>query len=273
MCSRVRARFSRWQIRYFCLVLLGLLFLSCRDTGTGPITVPRVDPPPIIPTTTAIGPGGPAYLRGSIRDYGRPTHAVTNVQFYLLSWHDYSDTLVQLFVNSTDGTFLITQLPLDTIDMITIGTTSLPVKLYSIILRSGRNSFFNYEDGSAWRDSTLYPVLRADSISRPGAPLLGFIGYGWAIDLRFRWGVDEDRAMTLSNTFPCDTVRLSGDPFVGLISEILYPSTETSLIYERMCGFCINREIVGVSAALIFVMPKERTSTHQRKEVLQFFRR
>ncbi|NIA29395.1 MAG: hypothetical protein GWP06_05705 [Actinobacteria bacterium] len=115
----------------FILVLIYLAQIQCERKPTAPEI--------IISTTIGKGPGGPAVLYGQIKSNYEP---VTNVGLYVFSNRDYSDTLVHIFINSSDASFQITDLPLDTVDIIILErVTYQPRKENDYVLTNGNNHF------------------------------------------------------------------------------------------------------------------------------------
>jgi hypothetical protein len=237
------------------LFILALLFLTCSKDPTN--VKPKNEPPPI-PPTTAHGPGGPAYMYGKLKDYLRPERSATNTHLYLMNENDYTDTLLHVFVNSTDGSFMITELPVDTIDLIIVGTTFLSAKISSLILRSDHNSFHNLGPEGLWIDSTLFMVAIADSVPRPKMPMYGLLGYDNSIVLHFKPGIGEVTAQALAGTFPRDTVFTFGDTLQGLVLRIIYPPRTNWLISHRLEFFNWQSECVG-SPILVQITPNKQS--------------
>ena len=171
--------------------------------------------------------------------------------------NDYTDTLLYVLVNSTDASFLITELPVDTIDLIIVGTTFLSAKISTLILRSDHNSFHNLGPEGLWIDSTLFMVAIADSVPRPNMPMYGLLGYDNSIVLHFKLGIAEVTAQTLAGTFPKDTVFTFGGTLQGLVLRIIYPPRTNSLISDRLEFFNWRSECVG-SPILVQINPKNQ---------------
>lgn len=196
-------------------------------------------------------------MRGTLRDYLKPERPATNTHLYLMNQSDYADTVLHVFVNSTDASFLITELPVDTIDLIIVGTTFLSAKISSLVLLNNHNSFHNLGPEGLWMDSTLFMVAIADSVPRPNIPMFGLLGYDNSIVLHFRPGISELNAQALAASFPLDTVFTFGDTSQGLVLRVIYPPRTNSLISARLLFFNWNSEC-SASPILVQITPKTR---------------
>lgn len=252
--------------RLIALIIFALLFLKC---GKDPTGVKPQNVLPQIPPTIAQGAGGPAYMRGDLRDYLRPERSATNTHLYLMNSNDYTDTLLHVFVNSQSGNFLITELPVDTIDLIIVGTTFLSVKINSFILRSDHNSFDNLGPEGLWIDSTLFMVAVAESVPRPNMPQQGVIGYGNAIVVHFKPGVEESEALTILAEFPYDTLRVFPDSINGDGYDVIYPPNTNSLIFQRLFYFNWHQRVREAGAGILVVQPLSWRSLSARGEVVE----
>lgn len=245
-------------------------FLSCSDVGVTPPS--QEEPLPIIPTTIAAGPGGPAYMRGTLSDYLKPERSATNTHLYLMNRNDYTDTLLHVLVNSTDASFLITELPVDTIDLIVVGTTFLSAKISSLILWNNHNSFDNLGNVGLWVDSTLYMVAVADSVPRPNMPQVGILGYVNGLGVRFDPGIQEGQALTILSALPYDTLRAFPDSINGILFYVIYPRNTNSLISERLLYFNWLPEIWEAGSVITVVNPLNRYTMLVGKEVVEMSR-
>ncbi|MBI5473737.1 MAG: hypothetical protein HY961_15470 [Ignavibacteriae bacterium] len=254
------------------IALLVGISLSCKDLGEEPFHEPP-PPPEIIPTTVAYGPGGPAYMRGTLKDYLKPERAATNTHLYLMNQEDYSDTLLHVFVNSTDASFVITELPVDTVDLIAVGTTFLSVKFDAFTLRGEHNSFHNVGPEGLWIDSTLFMVEIADSVPRPNMPPIGVLGYGNVLVVHFKPDVQEPEALNILSTFPFDTVRVYPDSTSGDGYGVLYPRNTNSLIFQRLLYFNCHQRVREAGPGILVVTPLGSEIAVERKEVAMVRRR
>lgn len=248
------------------LLILAVLCLKCSKDS---MSINHENDPPPIPPTTAQGPGGPAYMHGKLRDYLRPEWSATNTHLYLMNKNDYTDTLLHVFVNSTDGSFLITELPVDTIDLIIVGTTFLSVKINSLILQSDHNSFHNIGPEGLWIDSTLFMVAVADSVPRPNMPQYGVLGYGNALGVHFDPGVEESEALTILAEFPYDTLRVFPDSINGDGYDVIYPQSTNSLIFQRLLYFNWHQRVREAGPMIAVVQPLSWRSLSARKDVVE----
>lgn len=257
---------------YFIRILLSLsalVFFSCsKDPASSDH---EKDPLSILPTITQ-GPGGPAYMQGKLRDYLKPDQPATNTHLYLMNQLDYTDTLLHLFVNSRDGSFLITELPVDTIDLIIVGTTFLSVKINSFILRNDLNSFHNIGPEGLWIDSTLFMVAVADSVPRPDMPQLGVLGYGKALVVHFNPGVEEGEALAVLEEFPYDTLRVFPDSIYGDGYAVIYPQNTNSLMFQRLRYFNWHRLVREAGPGIAVVQPLNWRSLSARGEEVELTR-
>lgn len=223
------------------LLFTGLIF-SCDSTIT--------DPPPeeIIPTTTAEGAGGPAYLYGTILDYIHPSRAVNNTHMYLMNTEDYQDTVLDVFVNSTDASFNITGLPEGIVDIIFMHDTYLCAKLGKIKLEAEVNSFYNPNSSGYFIDSTVYITNIADSVGREDAPMYGLQGFVPSIIVvGFKWETSDSIAWEIVQESGCDTMRVWRyddpvfDPFENDVYEVKFD--KTSFINEKLVYFNWLKEV------------------------------
>ncbi len=114
----------------YLIIAFIISLISCN------ITEPPDPPePPIIPTTEAVGPGGPAYLFGFIKDYVHPPKPANNTHIYIMNHQDYNDTLIHVFVTSTDASFKITEMPEGIYDVIFMNDNYLCAKVGKLNLK------------------------------------------------------------------------------------------------------------------------------------------
>jgi hypothetical protein len=189
----------RYGLNFFIWFLISIFIVSCKDSEspTGII---------FIPTTIVTGPGGPAYLSGSIKDYIHTNHCVLNTHIYVLKQQDYSDTLVHLFVNSTDASFRITNMPIESVDLIFENGEYLCTKIGKLNLKPEGNSFYNPFSSGYFIDSTVYITNIADSIGRPDAPLFGLQGYGPGLSVYYKSETPDSVGWNIVLLSSCDTI-------------------------------------------------------------------
>ncbi len=184
------------------IILQTCLMFSC-DNPTEP-----PDKPIIIPTTEAKGPGGPAYLWGNVKDYVHPQNAVTNIQVSIMNQQNYADTILSIFVNSTDGSFKITDLPIGKYDIIFESENHLCAKLGKLNFVAQENSFNNPYSSGYFVDSTIYIANIKDSVGRPDAPEFGLQGYDAGIVVYFKSETDDSLAWSIIQLSGCDTLAV-----------------------------------------------------------------
>ncbi len=233
------------------LIALPILALLCLKCSKDPMSVNHENNPPPIPTTTTQGPGGPAFMRGKLRDYLRPERSATNTHLYLMNQSNYTDTLFNVFVNSTDGSFLITELPIDTIDLIIVGTTFLSAKISSLILRSDHNSFHNLGPEGLWIDSTLFMVAIADSVPRPNMPQFGMLGYVNSLGVRFDLGIEQSEALRILGAFVYDTLQVYPDSLNGSLFYVIYEPNTNTLISPRLLYLNWRPEVLEAGPVIV----------------------
>ncbi|NUM61929.1 MAG: hypothetical protein HUU44_07250 [Ignavibacteriaceae bacterium] len=183
------------------LAFVSLLLSSCDITETPPDI-------PSIPTTEVEGPGGPAYLYGFINDYVHPLISVSNTNIYIMNHQDYSDTILSVFVNSTDASFKITNMPEGVFDIIFINDKYLCAKLGKLTLKPTGNSFYYPNSGGYLIDSTIYITSIADSVGRPDAPQFGLQGYGPSIGVYLKSETPDSIGWEIVQNSGCDTLRV-----------------------------------------------------------------
>lgn len=187
---------------YTFSIFLVLLAINACDT---------IEPPqdlPSIPTTKVEGPGGPAYLYGFINDYVHPLRSVSNTDVYIMNHQDYSDTILHVFVNSTDASFKITNMPEGVFDIVFMNDKYLCAKLGKRQLKSIGNSFYNPNSSGYFIDSTIYITSIADSVGRPDAPQFGLQGYGPSIGVYLKSETPDSIGWQIVQNSGCDTLRV-----------------------------------------------------------------
>lgn len=194
-----------WSTRHcigkaFLLVITLALYLACSKPTEGD----NKEQSKIIPTTTTKGPGGPTRLSGKIRDFVRPDQPVPNTYIYILNQRDYSDTLLHAFVNSTDATFSIVDMPIDTVDLIFLNETFFSRKIASWPLKADVNSFYNPGSTGYFLDSTIFMISVADSFVAGKTP----VGYEGSLGVRFKIGVPDSVSLQMVKEAGCDTIRV-----------------------------------------------------------------
>ena len=201
--------------KIFFLTQILFLCFACDSTEPPP------DIPPI-PTTEIEGPGGPAYLHGFIGDLIQPTKSVSNTKIYILNQQDYSDTLLSVFVNSTDASFKITNMPEGVFDLIFMNDNYLCAKIGKLLLKPTGNSFYNPNSSGYFIDSTIYITSIADSFGRPYPPI-GL--YGPAIYVYLKSETPDSIGWQIVQESGCDTLRVwqYDDPvFDPLENDVYY---------------------------------------------------
>jgi hypothetical protein len=96
----------------------------------------------ILPTVGK-GPGGPANLVGKILSAQKVALGV--IDLFVFDHRNYSDTLAHIVVTSSDGSFRISELPEDTVDVILRGSAINPWKEGDFPLVKGENQIDEYE--------------------------------------------------------------------------------------------------------------------------------
>lgn len=235
------------------IFLTSVVSLSCLDGGDPPPV--QADPPVIIPTTHAFGPGGAAYMRGTLKDYGGEDRSASDTHLYLMEENVYSDTLLHVFVNSTDGSFLITDLPSDTIDILFVSGRFLSAKISTVILDDDHNAFQNLGNQGLWIDSTLFMVSVADSVPRPGMPQIGFLGYGNSLVALFEKDVSQTQIISILSPFVFDTLQVLPDSINGALVNVLYPPNTNTLTALRLSYLNWLPEIQEAGPVLLVVNP------------------
>lgn len=240
------------------LLILTVLCLKCSKTPTD--VDDKYDPPPI-PPTTARGPGGPAYMAGFIVDYLKPNMRVVNTKLYVMNQHDYNDTLVHLTITSENASFLITDLPLDTVDLIFTHDNYLSAKVGQWILRVGQNSFYNPYSAGFFVDSTIAIIAVADSVGRSNQPPTGIQGYDHGAGVKFKVHVPDSVSWNIVQAFLYDTLRVYHyhdpvfDPDPGDLYDILYSPNSKFLTKERLLYFNWREEVKYAAATISVITP------------------
>jgi hypothetical protein len=224
----------------FLLLVISLSFISC-DTNE-----PPVEPPPI-PTTEVEGPGGPAYLYGFIKDYVHESKVVSNTNIYVMNHQDYSDTILHVFVNSTDASFKITKMPEGVFDIIFMNNKYLCAKLGKRQLKPSGNSFYNPNSSGYFIDSTIYITSIADSVGRPDAPPFGLQGYTITMSVYFKAETSDSLSWNIIQNCGCDTLRVFRyndpvfDPFENDVYDIKCENIK--FIYNKLFFFNWLKEV------------------------------
>lgn len=204
----------------------------------------------VIPTTSVSGPGGSARLSGKFRDFVRPNQPVSNTHIYILNHRDYSDTLLHVFVNSTDATFRIVEMPTDTVDLVFLNEIFFSWKIATWPLKVDVNSFYNPGSVGYLLDSTLFMISVADSFVAGRTT----IGYEGGLGVRFKLGVPDNVSLQIVKEAGCDTIRVYHhhdpifDPIRGDIYHLLcggYPK-----IYEKTNHFNWNQKVATASPVI-----------------------
>lgn len=230
--------------------LLTLVILTCiaftAQTCKQP-TLPPLDNTPLIPTTEAKGPGGPAYMAGDIKDYVHRSRVVTNSHIYVMNQQDYTDTLAHVFVVSTDGSFKITELPERRVDLIFMNKNYLCAKIGKFNLKANGNSFYNPNSGGFFIDSSVYITNIADSVGRPDAPEFGLQGYDSGLAVYFKWETADSLAWEIVRSSGCDTLRIDKyddpvfDPFENDVYLLKCPGIKS--VSEKLTYFNWFKEV------------------------------
>ncbi|MCF8354461.1 MAG: hypothetical protein K9H48_08410 [Melioribacteraceae bacterium] len=210
-------KFNFFLLLIFTISLLLFTALSC-DTTEPPVEIPP------IPTTEVEGPGGPAYLFGFIKDYVHDSKVVSNTHIYIMNHQDYNDTLLHVFVNSTDASFKITEMPEGVYDLIFMNDKYLCAKLGKLLFKLAGNTFYNPNSGGYFIDSTIYITSIADSVGRPDAPEFGLQGYGQAITVYLKSETADNIGWQIVQDSGCDTLRVDryNDPVFDPFENDVY---------------------------------------------------
>ena len=238
-------------IIFISFVIL-LCCISC-DTTEPPINIPP------IPTTIAQGPGGPAYLYGFIKDFVRESEVVTNTDIFIMNQQDYSDTLLHVFVNSTDASFKITEIPEGVFDIIFMNNRYLCAKLGKLTLKPAGNSFYNPNSGGYFIDSTIYITSIDDSVGNPIAPPVGLQGYGPAIGVYLKSETSDSIGWQIVQDSGCDTLRVWRyndpvfDPYENDVYYLHCHSIEN--VRNRLMYFNYRKEILLASPVYEVIQP------------------
>ena len=229
-----------------------ILFISCN------ITEPPDPPePPKIPTTEAVGPVGQAYLFGFIKDYVHPSKSVTNTHIYIMNQQDYSDTILSVFVNSTDASFKITEMPEGVYDLIFINDNYLCAKIGKLLFKPGGNTFNNPNSGGYFIDSTVYITNIADSVGRPDAPPFGLQGYVAGVSVYFKYETSDSLAWEIVQDSDCDTLMVYryNDPVFDPFENDVYvlKCNQIILISEILNFFNWKKEVLLSSPNYEFI--------------------
>jgi hypothetical protein len=237
---------------FLVILCFGLLVLNGCDTTDPPPDIP------IIPTTEAEGPGGPAYLYGFIKDYVHESKVVSNTHIYIMNQQDYNDTILHVFVNATDASFKITDMPEGVFDIIFMNDKYLCAKLGKRQLKSSGNSFYNPNSSGYLIDSTIYITSIADSVGRPDAPPFGLQGYTITMSVYFKAETSDSLSWNIIQNCGCDTLRVFRyddpvfDPFENDVYDIKCGNIKS--IYNRMFFFNWLKEVRIASPDYIVIL-------------------
>lgn len=213
---KIKPRF--FSIPISIIILQSFIILSCSSPTEPP------DKPIIIPTTEVKGPGGPTYLWGNIRDYVHPQNAVTNIHISIMNHQNYADTVLSFLINSTDGSFKATELPLGKFDIIFESENHLCLKLGKLNFIAQANSFYNPNSSGYFIDSTIYITNIKDSVGRPDAPQFGLQGYDSGIVVYFKSETNDSLALSIIQLSGChiDTIYTYNDPVFDPFENDVY---------------------------------------------------
>ena len=228
-----RAKKKLFALILFILSILFIPQLSCSSPTDPPIEEN-------IPTTEAIGPGGSAYMYGYIKDFVHPSKSVSNTHIYIMNQQDYNDTIIHIFINSTDASFKITEMPEGVYDLIFMNDNYLCAKIGKLIFKPSGNTFNNPNSGGYFIDSTIYITDIADSIGRPDAPPFGLQGYGPTITVHLKSETADSIGWQIIQGTGCDTLR------VDRYDDPVFDPFEND-VYNLHCGTIIN-----VKESLVF---------------------
>jgi len=235
------------------LVTLIISILNSCDT-----TEPPPDPPSI-PTTKAEGPGGPAYLYGFIKDYVYPSKSVSNTSIYIMNQQDYNDTILHVFVNSTDASFKITNIPTGVFDIIFMNNNYLCTKVGKRILNPTGNSFNNPNSNGYFIDSTIYITNVADSVGNPNAPPTGVQGYVNRLSVLLKSETPDSIGWQIVQSSGCDTIRVFRyddpvfDPFENDVYELR--CSNIANVSESLMFFNWQKYFISASPAYGVILP------------------
>lgn len=244
------------------LLILAAAQSSCKEKFISSDEIPDAIPD-VIPTTKASGSGGTAYMQGMLRDYISPNKSATNTQMLILNHKNYGDTLLNVFITSTDGSFRFIDLPVDTVDLIFLSDSFLSAKIAGLLLRENENSFYNPYGTGFFQDNIVFLIATKDSIERPNAPKIGIIGYGPTVVIKFKPEVTDSVALSLVGQFPNDTLIVyppsSITPEVGITCLIIYDRGNQRrscfLVQERLRYFNSMKEVWYSGGSLTFIQP------------------
>jgi hypothetical protein len=227
------------------IILQTCLMFSC-DNPTEP-----PDKPITIPTTEAKGPGGPAYLWGNVKDYVHPQNAVTNIQVSIMNQQNYADTILSIFVNSTDGSFKLTDLPIGKYDIIFESENHLCAKLGKLNFVAQENSFNNPYSSGYFVDSTIYITNIKDSVGRPDAPPFGLQGYIAGLSVYFKQETMDSIAWQIFKNSQCDTLHVYhfNDPIFDPFENDVYilKCTDLDFVNNALVFFNYKNEVLYAS--------------------------
>ena len=236
---------KKFKINILIVLLVLLIFLTLFTTSCNTPTEP-IDQI-VIPTNEVTGPGGPAYLYGFIKDYVHPSKSVSNTHIYIMNQQDYTDTVIHVFVNSTDASFIITNMPEGVFDIIFMNNNYLCNKLGKITMKPLGNSFYNPNSGGYFIDSTIYITNIADSVGRPDAPEIGLQGYDAGIVVYFKSETDDTLAWSIIQSSSCDTLAVYryNDPVFDPFENDVYVlnCTNRNIIANELRQFNWMKEI------------------------------
>ena len=241
----------------FLLILPLILQLSCSSPTDPPIEE-------IIPTTEAVGPGGPAYLYGFIKDFVHPSNSVTNTRIYIMNQQDYSDTLLRVFVNSTDASFKITEMPEGVYDLIFMNDNYLCAKIGKLLFNPNGNTFNNPNSSGYFIDSTIYIANIADSVGRPDAPPFGLQGYGLGITVYLKSETADSIGWQIVQNSGCDTLRVDryDDPVflraVQLQVSFVSAGSSAGQFHQRLGDAGAGAAVPQLRHAATLPVPRQR---------------
>jgi hypothetical protein len=230
-------------LKIVLVIKLGLLFNTCDSTEPPPDISP-------IPTTEVEGPGGPAYLFGFIKDFIHPSKFVSNTNIYIMNHQDYSDTILYVFVNSTDASFKITNMPEGVFDIIFMNDRYLCAKLGKRQLKPTGNSFYNPNGSEFFNDSTIYITNIADSVGNPNLPPIGWQGYLARISVALKSETADSIGWQIVQSSGCDTIRVYryNDPVFDPFENDIYDLRCSSIAKVRESLIFFNSQSYFLSA-------------------------
>lgn len=177
----------------------------------------------ILPTLGK-GPGGPAALVGKVLSAQNAT--LGDIDLFVFDHRDYIDTLAHIVITSSDGSFRISELPEDTVDIILRGSAIDP-----------------------WKEGDFPLVKGENQIDRNEPPGVIYVNsHGYSLDRKFTLGAkfyaDVARLGYLIGEFNCriDTVwvmepvgKFPGVRIYQLTAQDNQPLTEKfdALIFEQ----------------------------------------